>query len=69
MSFEFKDITGQLRSRRDVEDALAFVTREMVLNPLAMSKEGTPVLLHYIVIRDVLRTYLAAISTVEGKQT
>lgn len=55
-----EDVTGTPRPERDVEAALKFVEREMIHNPMARASDGTPVLIHYTVIRDVLRDYLAA---------
>jgi len=51
---EFKDVTGTPRPTRDIEAALRCIESEMVKNPLAMSKTGEPLLIHYMVIRDVL---------------
>lgn len=53
-----EDVTGQPRPERDVDAALKFVEREMIYNPLAKASDGTPALIHYMVIRDVLRDYL-----------
>jgi len=56
---EVKDVTGTPRPERDVRAALTFIEREMVNNPLASGKDGTPCLIHYTVIRDALRELLA----------
>ena len=63
MDFEMTDMTGQPRSRRDVEDALRFVEREMLTDPIGMTKDGVPRLIFYMTIRDVLRDYLRALSS------
>ena len=56
---DFKDMSGTPRSERDIEEALACISGEMIRNPMALSKAGGPLLLHYVVIRDVLREALA----------
>jgi hypothetical protein len=56
---EMVDMTGKPRSERDVRAALDFIEREMVKNPMATGKDGTPCLIHYTVIRDALRELLA----------
>jgi len=55
---EFKDVTGTPRPARDIEAALRCIESEMLKNPMAMSKTGEPLLIHYTVIRDVLREAL-----------
>jgi hypothetical protein len=50
-----KDMTGTPRSTSDIEAA---IESEMIRNPMAMSKMGEPLLLHYMVIRDVLKAVL-----------
>jgi len=54
-----EDATGQPRRTRDIEAALACITREMAQHPMALAKNGEPLMIHYIVIREVLREYLA----------
>jgi hypothetical protein len=54
----FKDVTGTPRPTRDIEAALRCIESEMTKNPMAMSKTGEPLLIHYTVIRDVLREAL-----------
>ncbi len=49
-----EDVTGTPRPPRDIEAALRCIESEMIHNPLAMSREGEPLLIHYTVIRDVL---------------
>jgi hypothetical protein len=51
---EFNDVTGTPRPTRDIEAALRCIESEMIKNPMAMSKTGEPLLIHYTVIRDVL---------------
>lgn len=58
---EFVDMTGKPRARHDVEAALRFIEHEMVHNPMARASDGTPVLIHYMTIRDALRAYLAVL--------
>lgn len=53
------DVTGTPRRLEDVLAALQCVEQEMVRNPMAMSSQGEPLLLHYSVIRDALRELLA----------
>lgn len=48
------DVTGTPRSTCDIIAALKCIENEMVRNPLAMAKDGSPLLIHYTVIRDVL---------------
>ena len=53
------DVTGQPRPIQDIEDALKFVEAEMIHNPVRMGPGKTgPALIHYSVIRDVLRDEL-----------
>lgn len=58
---EEEEHTGRPRPREDVEAALACITREIVTNPLVMSKTGEPLVIHYLVIREILQAYLAAL--------
>jgi hypothetical protein len=51
---EFIDSTGTPRPTRDIIDALKCIENEMLRNPTALAKDGAPLLIHYIVIRDVL---------------
>ena len=54
-----KDVTGQPRPVRDIEAALKFIEAEMIHNPVRMGPSNTgPALIHYTVIRDVLRDAL-----------
>jgi hypothetical protein len=55
---EFEDVTGTPRPTRDIEAALKCIESEMIRNPMAMSKTGEPLLIHYTVIRDVLKATL-----------
>lgn len=43
---------------RDIEAALRCIENEMLKNPMGMSKSGEPLLIHYTVIRDVLKDAL-----------
>ena len=51
---EFEDVTGTPRPQRDIEAALYCIKTEMVKNPMAMSKSGEPLMIHYIVIKDAI---------------
>jgi hypothetical protein len=53
-----EDVSGQPRRREDIEAALKCITREIVQNPLAMSKGGEPLVMHYLVIKDALQELL-----------
>jgi hypothetical protein len=55
---KMEDVTGQPRSNRDVEEALAYVSKQIVTDPMAMSKDGVPRTIHYIVIRAALQELL-----------
>lgn len=55
---EFVDESGN-RPRDQIEAALRCITEECVRNPLAMSKSGEPLLMHYLVIRDALDELLS----------
>lgn len=55
---EYEDMTGTPRPVRDIEAALRCIENEMLKNPMAMSKTGEPLLIHYTVIRDVLKETL-----------
>lgn len=54
-----KDVTGTPRSERAVQEALDYVTKQLVIDPAGMSKDGVPRAIHYIVIKDALRELLA----------
>jgi len=56
---EMKDANGEPRSREDVKAALNCIEREIVERPLGLSSRGEPLLMHYIVIREILLAYLA----------
>jgi len=43
----------------DVKAALNCIEREIVERPLGLSSRGEPLLMHYIVIREILLAYLA----------
>ena len=62
-STEVVDVTGTARSDRDLLEALVFVERQMVREPLAATRDGMPYLIHFTVIRDVLRAELDRRST------
>ena len=47
-------MTGTPRSRADIKAAFDCLSSEIVRNPLAMSKDGQPLAMHYIVVRDAL---------------
>lgn len=55
---DFDDRTGKPRSLDEVEAALKFLDREVVHNPLGKASDGSPILFHYLTIRDVLKVYL-----------
>lgn len=54
-----EDVTGQPRPTRDIEAALRFVEADMMRDPIRMVEGHGPALIHYAVIRDVLREALA----------
>lgn len=51
---EFEDANGRPRPNEDLVAAVKCLETEMVKNPMAMAKNGEPLLIHYVVIRDVL---------------
>jgi hypothetical protein len=55
---EFVDTTGQPRRDSEVQEALDFVSKEMVRHPLAMSPDGFPYTIHFSTIRAALRELL-----------
>lgn len=55
---EFVDESGKPRPLEQIEAALHCIESEIVRNPLAMSKSGESLLMHYIVIREALRELL-----------
>lgn len=55
MGMELEDVTGRPRSERDLDDAERFLTKEIVLNPMALAKDGTPCIFHYMTLRDVIQ--------------
>jgi hypothetical protein len=59
MGAEFEDVTGKPRPIRDIIDALRFVEADMMRNPMRMLEGHGPALIHYSVIRDVLREAIA----------
>lgn len=66
---DFEDVTGQPRSREDIEAALKCVLSEMIKNPMAMSKTGEPLMIHYIVIKDALQELLALREVISRART
>lgn len=62
---QFEDVTGTPRPRADIEAALKCIMSEMIKNPMAMSKSGEPLMIHYIVIKDALQELLALRELVE----
>lgn len=58
-AIEMEDISGTPRSERDIREAITFIEREMITNPMAMGSGGVPYLIHYVVIRDALRELLS----------
>ena len=59
-----EDVTWTPRPTRDIEAALRFVEAEMVTSPTRMGPKDTgPALMHYMVIRDVLRAELKSRTT------
>lgn len=60
MSIEMKDVSGAPWPLRDLEAALAFVEAEMVVNPSRVGPKDTgPAVMHYMVIRDALKAFIA----------
>ncbi len=60
MSIEFKDVSGQARPLRDLEEALDAVQMEMVRGDhSAMFKNGMPAIMIYVVIADALKELIA----------
>jgi len=55
---KMEDVTYAPRPERDIEEALAFVSKQMVIDPAGMSKDGVPRTIHYIVIRAALQELL-----------
>ena len=54
------DANDTPRSLRELEAALAFVEAEMIINPGRMGPKNTgPALIHYVTIRDTLKTAIA----------
>lgn len=53
------DLSGTPRPTSDIVEALRCIETEIVQNPLAMSKQHGPLVIHYIVIRDALIELLA----------
>lgn len=60
-------MSGQLRSTRDIEEALQFVLREMVQDPVGMTKDGVPRTIYYVVIKDAMRELLERRSDAQHK--
>lgn len=56
---DMKDVTGKPDSDADVQSALEYVTKQMIIDPLSMSKDGVPRLMQYTVIRRALQELLA----------
>jgi hypothetical protein len=63
---DMEDATGTPRPERDVLAAIEFATREMMAHPTAMTKEGFPMVMHYIIIREALRELLVLRRAVES---
>lgn len=53
-----EDVTGTPRRSEDIAAALNCIRKEIVQNPIGMSKGGEPLVLHYIVIIDALAELL-----------
>jgi len=51
--------TGVVRSQSEVEDALRFISEQLIKYPLAMSPAGFPYTIHFTVIRHALQELLA----------
>ena len=63
---DMKDVTGTPRPSRDIVAALRCLQNEIVKNPMALAKNGEPLLLHYTVICDVLRAELVNREAAKG---
>jgi hypothetical protein len=63
-----EDANGKLRPREDYQAAFDCITREIVHNSMALAKDGQPLMMHYIVIREVLMDFLAALDKREGDE-
>ncbi len=59
---DMEDHTGRPRPREEVEAALRCIEREIVERPMGLSSNGEPLLMHYIVIREILMGYLATLN-------
>jgi hypothetical protein len=53
------DVTAKPRPKRDIELAIECFRSEVVKNPMAMSKDGQPLIMHYLVACDAMRELLA----------
>jgi len=49
------DVSGTPRPLDQIEGASRCLQSEVVKNPLAMSKDGEPLSIHYIVVVDAMR--------------
>ena len=56
---ETVDASGRSRPAEDIRSAISCIEGEIVKNPMAMSKGGEPLLMHYLVVCDALRELLA----------
>lgn len=50
-----EDVTGKPRPMRDIKAAFDCLRSEIVRNPMALSNDGQPLVMHYLVICDVIR--------------
>ena len=56
-----EDANGRPRPRADYQAALDCISNEIVRNPMAMAQNGEPLLIHYIVLRELLQERLATL--------
>jgi hypothetical protein len=55
MTIESNDVTGTPRSNEEIQQAIKAIEREIVRNPMAKGADGTPMMFHYLTIRDALK--------------
>ena len=57
-----EDARGKPRPREDYQAALDCISSEIVRNPMAMAKDGQPLMIHYIVMIELLKERLTTLA-------
>lgn len=58
MSLDVKDVTGTPRPEREIIEAIKYLEKQILSDPMAMTKDGQPRLIQYITMKDALKELL-----------